>query len=84
MPKRILIGKVTSDKADKTITVLVERRLCIQCIKSLLQNLKSFPHMIVKTNLKKVIKLVSGNVLLFLRINVLKLYINLIFVGEII
>ena len=25
MPKRILIGKVTSNKADKTITVIVER-----------------------------------------------------------
>ena len=24
MPKRILIGKVTSNKADKTITVIVE------------------------------------------------------------
>ena len=27
MPKRILTGKVTSDKADKTITVLVERKI---------------------------------------------------------
>jgi small subunit ribosomal protein S17 len=27
MPKRILIGKVTSNKADKTITVIVERRI---------------------------------------------------------
>ena len=27
MPKRILSGKVVSDKADKTITVLVERRI---------------------------------------------------------
>ena len=27
MPKRILFGKVVSDKADKTITVLVERRI---------------------------------------------------------
>ncbi len=27
MPKRILSGKVISDKADKTITVLVERRI---------------------------------------------------------
>ena len=27
MPKRILTGKVTSDKSDKTITVLVERKI---------------------------------------------------------
>ena len=27
MPKRILTGKVLSNKADKTITVLVERRI---------------------------------------------------------
>ena len=27
MPKRILIGTVTSDKTDKTVTVLVERRV---------------------------------------------------------
>ncbi|HSJ77281.1 MAG TPA: 30S ribosomal protein S17 [Erythrobacter sp.] len=27
MPKRILIGTVVSDKTDKTVTVLVERRV---------------------------------------------------------
>ena len=27
MPKRILVGTVTSDKTDKTVTVLVERRV---------------------------------------------------------
>ncbi len=27
MPKRILSGKVVSDKADKTVTVLVARRI---------------------------------------------------------
>ena len=27
MPKRILIGTVVSDKADKTVTVLVERKV---------------------------------------------------------
>ena len=27
MPKRILTGKVTSNKADKTITVMVERKI---------------------------------------------------------
>ena len=27
MPKRILIGTVVSDKTDKTVTVLVERKV---------------------------------------------------------
>ena len=27
MPKRILIGRVTSTKTDKTVTVLVERKV---------------------------------------------------------
>ncbi len=27
MPKRILTGKVTSNKSDKTVTVLVERKI---------------------------------------------------------
>ena len=27
MPKRILIGRVTSNKTDKTVTVLVERKV---------------------------------------------------------
>ena len=27
MPRRILEGKVTSDKCDKTVTVIVERRV---------------------------------------------------------
>ena len=27
MPKRVLTGRVTSDKQDKTVTVLVERRV---------------------------------------------------------
>ena len=27
MPRRVLTGKVVSDKTDKTVTVLVERRL---------------------------------------------------------
>jgi small subunit ribosomal protein S17 len=27
MPKRILVGTITSDKTDKTVTVLVERKV---------------------------------------------------------
>ena len=33
MPKRILTGKVTSNKSDKTITVLVERKIMHQMYK---------------------------------------------------
>ena len=40
MPKRILSGKVVSDKADKTITVLVERRIMHPIYKNLLLNQK--------------------------------------------
>ena len=34
MPRRVLTGRVTSDKMDKTITVLVERRIMHRCIRS--------------------------------------------------
>ena len=40
MPKRILSGKVVSDKADKTITVLVERRLSHPIYKKFVTNSK--------------------------------------------
>jgi len=30
MPKRVLTGRVVSDKMDKTITVLVERRIMFE------------------------------------------------------
>ena len=42
MPKRILIGKVTSDKADKTITVLVERRIMHPMYKKFVTKSKKF------------------------------------------
>ena len=35
MPKRILKGVVVSDKANKTITVLVREKLCILFIKNI-------------------------------------------------
>jgi len=31
MPKRILTGKVVSNKAEKTITVLIERKIMHRC-----------------------------------------------------
>ena len=41
MPKRILTGKVVSNKADKTVTVLVERRIMHPIYKNLLQSQKN-------------------------------------------
>ena len=42
MPKRILIGKVTSNKADKTITVEVERRIMHPMYKKFVTKSKKF------------------------------------------
>ena len=42
MPKRILIGKVTSNKTDKTITVIVERRIMHPMYKKFVTKSKKF------------------------------------------
>ena len=42
MPKRILTGKVTSSKADKTITVVVERKIMHPMYKKLVTKSKKF------------------------------------------
>ena len=42
MPKRILTGKVTSNKSDKTITVLVERKIMHPMYKKFVTKSKSF------------------------------------------
>ncbi len=42
MPKRILQGVVVSDKADKTITVKVERRLAHQKYKKIISRSKKY------------------------------------------
>ena len=42
MPKRILTGKVTSDKADKTITVIVERKIMHPMYKKFVIKSKKF------------------------------------------
>ena len=42
MPKRILFGKVTSNKADKTITVIVERRIMHPMYKKFITKSKKF------------------------------------------
>ena len=42
MPKRILTGKVTSSKADKTITVIVERKIMHPMYKKFVTKSKKF------------------------------------------
>ena len=42
MPKRILIGKVVSNKADKTITVNVERKIMHPMYKKFVTKTKKF------------------------------------------
>ena len=42
MPKRILKGQVTSDKNDKTITVLVERRFTHPILKKTIRKSKKY------------------------------------------
>ncbi len=42
MPRRILQGKVTSDKNDQTITVLVERRFTHPVMKKTVRRTKKY------------------------------------------
>lgn len=42
MPRRVLTGKVVSDKMDKTVTVLVERRLMHPVYKKFIKRSKKF------------------------------------------
>ena len=42
MPKRVLTGRVTSDKTDKTITVLVERSVMHPLYKKFIRRSKKY------------------------------------------
>ena len=42
MPKRVLTGRVTSDKMDKTITVLVNRRIMHPLYKKFIRRSKKY------------------------------------------
>ena len=42
MPRRVLTGKVVSDKMDKTVTVLVERRVMHPVYKKFIKRSKRF------------------------------------------
>jgi small subunit ribosomal protein S17 len=42
MPKRVLTGRVVSDKMDKTVTVLVERRVMHPLYKKFIRSSKKY------------------------------------------
>ncbi|QYU70921.1 30S ribosomal protein S17 [Leptolyngbya sp. 15MV] len=42
MPKRVLTGRVVSDKTDKTVTVLVERRVMHPLYKTFIRRSKKY------------------------------------------
>jgi small subunit ribosomal protein S17 len=42
MPKRVLVGRVVSDKMDKTVTVLVERRIMHPLYKKFIRRSKKY------------------------------------------
>ena len=42
MPRRVLLGKVVSDKCDKTVTVLVERRVMHPVYKKFIRRSKKY------------------------------------------
>lgn len=42
MPRRVLTGRVTSDKMDKTVTVLVERRVIHPLYKKFIRKSKKY------------------------------------------
>jgi len=42
MPRRVLTGRVTSDKMDKTITVLVDRRIMHPLYKKFIRKSKKY------------------------------------------
>jgi len=42
MPKRVLTGRVTSDKMDKTVTVLVERQVMHPLYKKFIRRSKKY------------------------------------------
>ena len=42
MPRRVLTGRVTSDKMDKTVTVLVDRRIMHPLYKKFIRRSKNY------------------------------------------
>ncbi len=52
MPKKILSGIVVSDKPNKTITVVVERKYQHPVLKKVIRKKKNIMHMMRKINIK--------------------------------
>ena len=69
MPKKILKGKVISDKNDKTIVVLVERKYQHPFLKKIIKSKKNTTLMMKKINLKLVTLYKLKNQNLILKIN---------------
>ena len=65
MPKKILSGIVTSDKRNKTITVIVERKFSHPVLKKVVKVKKNTVYMMKIINLKSVIKFQLSKVNLF-------------------
>ena len=62
MPKKILNGIVVSNKPDKTITVVVERKYQHSVLKKVIKAKKNIMFMMKTINLKMVTKFQLGNV----------------------
>ena len=56
MPKKILTGVVISDKQNKTITVMVERKYSHPVLKKVIKVRKNYMHMTKTIHLKLEIK----------------------------
>ena len=74
MPKKILNGIVVSNKPNKTITVLVERKYQHPLLKKVIKAKKNIMLMMKITNLKMVIKFQLSKVNLIPKIKNLKLW----------
>ena len=72
MPKKILTGIVVSDKPNKTITVMVERKYSHPLLKKVIKVKKNIMLMMKKTNSKLEIKFQLLRVNLFQRIRSFK------------
>jgi len=73
MTKKILAGIVVSDKPNKTITVLVERKYQHPVLKKIIKVKKNITHMMKIINLKTEIKFQLLKVSLIQKIKNLKL-----------
>ena len=74
MPKKILKGVVVSDKPNKTITVMVERKYQHPLLKKVIKSKKNIMFTTKKINLKMEIKYQLLNVDLYLKIKNLQLW----------